>query len=134
MKSLNQVTVLGNIVRDLDLKNTSNGKSVISFSLALNRSYKDGTGEWKESVDFVDVVAYGFLADNLYQYSGKGKKVLVQGRLSSRSWEKDGRKYSKLEVFAENIIYLSVLDKKEKEDTVYPVNEDEPINLDDIPF
>lgn len=153
-RSLNQVTIMGNLTRDPELRQTPNGQSVCSFSLALNRSYKDASGEWQEATDYIDVVAWATLAERVAQYLTKGRRALVQGRLQSRSWEQDGVKRSKVEVLANDVTFLDSRGGGEGGDSVdqSPVSEtpkpsknnkkdvviedigDEPINLDDIPF
>jgi single-strand DNA-binding protein len=158
-RSLNQVTLMGNLTRDPELRQTPSGQSVTSFSLALNRSYKDSSGEWQEATDYIDVVCWGPLAERVAQYLSKGRRCLVQGRLQSRSWEQDGQKRNKVEVLANDVTFLdsrgggddsgsydsgasssSASDdkptpsKKKKDDVVIEDIGDEPINLDDIPF
>jgi single-strand DNA-binding protein len=161
-RSLNQVTLMGNLTRDPELRQTPSGQSVTSFSLALNRSYKDASGEWQEATDYVDIVCWGPLAERVAQYLSKGRRCLVQGRLQSRSWEQDGQKRSKVEVLANDVTFLdsrgggegesggnyggnnSAADeapaekpkpsKKAKDDVVIEDIGDQPINLDDIPF
>lgn len=163
-RSLNQVTLMGNLTRDPELRQTPNGQNVTSFSLALNRSYKDASGEWQEATDYVDIVCWGPLAERVAQYLSKGRRCLVQGRLQSRSWEQDGQKRSKVEVLANDVTFLDsrggdseptnngsveaegqsvVKDseskpkaskKAKKDDVVIEDIGDEPINLDDIPF
>ncbi len=157
-RSLNQVILMGNLTRDPELRQTPNGQSVVSFSLALNRSYKDASGEWKEATDYIDIVAWANLAERVAQYLSKGRRCLVQGRLQSRSWEQDGQKRSKVEVLANDVTFLDsrggaggddnsgsdstpgVEDKPKpsksakKDDVVIEDIGDEPINLDDIPF
>jgi single-strand DNA-binding protein len=152
-RSLNQVTLMGNLTRDPELRQTPTGQSVCSFSLALNRSYKDASGEWKEATDYVDVVAWANLGERVAQYVTKGRRVLIQGRLQSRSWEQDGAKRSKVEILANDVTFLDArgsdsegpsestpaskpaTKKAAKEDSVVidDIGE-EPINLDDIPF
>src|SRR3954465_168922 len=105
-RSLNQVTLMGNLTRDPELRQTPNGQSVTSFSLALNRSYKDASGEWQEATDYIDIVCWGPLAERGAQYLSKGRRCLVQGRLQSRSWEQDGAKRSKVEVLANDVTFL----------------------------
>ena len=106
-RSFNQVTLMGNLTRDPELRQTPNGQSVCSFSLALNRSYKDNsTNEWKEATDFVDVTAWAALGERVAQYCQKGKQALVSGRLQSRAWEQDGQKRSKVEVVANDVTFL----------------------------
>jgi len=163
-RSLNQVTLMGNLTRDPELRQTPTGQNVCSFSLALNRSYKDQSGEWQEATDYIDIVAWGPLAERVSQYLSKGRRCLVQGRLQSRSWEQEGQKRSKVEVLANDVTFLdsrgggeggegggynggasssaspspSSSDKpkpsKKKDDVVIEDVGDEPINLDDIPF
>jgi single-strand DNA-binding protein len=155
-RSVNQVILLGNLTRDPELRQIPSGQSVCSFTLALNRSYKGGDGEWQEATDFIDVVAWAQLGERVAQYLSKGRRCLVQGRLQSRSWEQDGQKRSKVEVNASDVTFLdsprggagddadSANDvsatasktknsKKTDEVTIEDIG-DEPINLDDIPF
>lgn len=105
-RSFNQVTLMGNLTRDPELRSTPNGQSVCNFGLALNRSYKNAEGEWVEATDFVDIVAWGPLGERVAQYLTKGRPALVAGRLQSRSWEQDGNKRSKLEVVAQDVTFL----------------------------
>lgn len=105
-RSLNQVTLMGNLTRDPELRQTPTGQNVTSFSLALNRSYKDQSGEWQEATDYIDIVCWGPLAERVSQYLSKGRRCLVQGRLQSRSWEQDGNKRSKVEVLANDVTFL----------------------------
>lgn len=149
-RSFNQVVLMGNLTRDPELRQIPSGQSVCSFSLALNRSYKDGEGNWQEATDFVDVVAWAQLAERVAQYVTKGRPVLVSGRLQSRSWEQDGQKRSKLEVVAQDVTFLgsrgsegpeapaaappSANKSGKDKEPVIDEGSDEPINLDDIPF
>jgi single-strand DNA-binding protein len=105
-RSVNQVILLGNLTRDPELRQTPSGQSVVSFSLALNRAYKTQSGEWQEATDYIDVVAWGPLAERVAQYLNKGRRALVQGRLQSRTWEKDGQKHSKVEVLANDVTFV----------------------------
>jgi len=105
-RSLNQVTLMGNLTRDPELRQTPTGQSVTNFSLALNRAYKDQSGEWQEVTDYVDIVCWGPLAERVAQYMSKGRRCLVQGRLQSRSWEQDGAKRNKVEVLANDVTFL----------------------------
>ena len=153
-RSVNQVILMGNLTRDPELRQTPSGQSVVSFSLALNRSYKDQSGEWQEATDYIDVAAWGPLAERVAQYMTKGRRCLVQGRLQSRSWEQDGQKRSKVEVLASDVTFLDGRGEggegssagsfggsnngggssSKKDDVVIEDIGDEPINLDDIPF
>lgn len=115
-KSINQVILMGNLTRDPELKVTPNDQSVTNFSLALNRSYKGADGEWQEATDYVDVVAWGKLAEQVSGMLGKGSRAVVAGRLQSRSWETDGVKKSKVEVLATDVTFL---DKQEDNEQPY---------------
>lgn len=154
-RSFNQVTLMGNLTRDPELRTTPNGASVCSFSLALNRSFKSANGDWQEATDYIDIVAWGPLGERVAQYLSKGRPALVSGRLQSRSWEQDGQKRSKVEVVANDVTFLGgpggsgsapasddsaapaakkTAAKKKDEEVVIEDIGDEPINLDDIPF
>ena len=156
-RSFNQVILMGNLTRDPELRATSNGQSVCNFSLALNRSYKDASGNWQEATDYIDVIAWGPLGERVQQYVTKERPVLVSGRLQNRTWEQDGQKRSKVEVVAQDVTFLggagggdngnytggagssggdssSRPPAKKKDDVVIEDVGDEPINLDDIPF
>jgi len=158
-RSFNQVILMGNLTRDPELRATPNGQSVCSFSLALNRSYKGADGNWQEATDYIDIVAWGPLGERVSQYLSKGRPCLVNGRLQSSTWEKDGVKRSKVEVNASDVTFLGGAQGSERGEAgeggsanyeskapsaspkpakkAAPVIEeigDEPINLDDIPF
>jgi len=105
-RSFNQVTLMGNLTRDPELRTTPNGQSVCSFSLALNRSYKSASGDWQEVTDYIDVVAWAALGERVAQYLTKGRPALVSGRLQSRSWEQEGQKRTKVEVVANDVTFL----------------------------
>jgi single-strand DNA-binding protein len=161
MKSVNMAVLMGNMTRDAELRYTPNGKAVASFGLAVNRVFKDASGERQSSVDFFDIVAWGKLAEIISQYGKKGKGVHVIGRLQNRSWEaQDGSKRNKTEVVATDISLVGAkgevadvpvtdegvdepapeeLPAKEKEtEEKGPKKEgkakEEEINIDDIPF
>lgn len=160
-RSFNQVILMGNLTRDPELRQTPNGHSVASFGLALNRSYKGSDGNWQEATDFIDVVAWGPLGERVSQYLAKGRQCLVNGRLQSRSWEQDGQKRNKVEVVAQDVTFLggpggggsgdsggsstgnsspaskpapAKSSSGKKDDVVIEDIDDDPINLDDIPF
>jgi len=98
---------MGNLTRDPELRQTPTGQQVCSFSLALNRAYKDSkTDEWVETTDYIDIVAWGQLGERVAQYLQKGRRCLVQGRIQSRSWEQEGQKRSKVEVLANEVTFL----------------------------
>ena len=109
-KSVNQVTLLGNITKDLELKYTPQGTAVVNFSIATNRSYKDKTtDEWKDIAEFTNVVFWGKSAEVISQYCKKGNKLFVQGRLQTRSWDdkETGKKRYLTEVFGNEFTLLT---------------------------
>lgn len=105
-RSFNQAILMGNLTRDPEVRTTPSGQSVCSFSLALNRVWKDQSGQQQEAVDYIDVVAWGQLGERVGQYLQKGRRCLVTGRLQSRSWEQDGQKRNKVEVLATDVTFL----------------------------
>ena len=99
------VTLIGNITRDPELRFTPSGQATASFGLAVNRRWQNRqTQEWEEATSFFDVVCWRDLADNVSESLQKGARVIVNGRLEQRSWEdQDGNKRSKVEVVADEI-------------------------------
>ena len=101
---MNTTIVVGNLTRDPELRYTTNGVAVAKFGLAVNRSYTNRTGERVEQTDFFTINAWRSLAENAAQSLHKGDRVLVSGRLQSRSWEaEDHTKHSTVEIEAEDI-------------------------------
>jgi single-strand DNA-binding protein len=108
MNSLNKVQLIGNLTANAEIRETPNGQKVASFSIATNRTWKDASGMKQEQVEFHNISAWGGLATIIEQYTSKGKKVYIEGRLQTRSWDDQaGQKKYKTEVVAENIILLS---------------------------
>jgi single-strand DNA-binding protein len=107
MFSLNRATILGNLTRDPELRQTPSGQSVTSFGVATNRSWTGTDGQKQEQVEFHNVVAWGKLAEICNQYLAKGRKVYVEGRLQTRDWEgQDGVRRYRTEIVAESVIIL----------------------------
>lgn len=107
MKSLNKVQLIGNLTRDPELKYTPNGAAVCTISLATNRSWTTDTGEKKDEADFHRLVAWNKLAEICGQLLKKGRKIYVEGRLSTRSWQdKDGQTKYMTEVVLSDMILL----------------------------
>lgn len=104
MRGFSKAIITGNLTRDPELRTTPNGTSVCSFSVAVNRVYKDTSGEQKEDVSFIDCSAWGKLGEMIAQYAKKGSGVLVSGRLDQRSWEdkNTGQKRSRVEIVVED--------------------------------
>lgn len=104
MTDFNQAIILGNLTRDPEIRVTPNGQTVASFSVATNRRWTNQAGEPQEQVEFHNVVAWRKLAEICGQILYKGRKVLVVGRLQTRSWEgQDGVKRYSTEIVADHI-------------------------------
>lgn len=101
--NLNKVLILGNVTRDPELRAMPNGGNVASLGIATNRTWKDKAGQKQQEAEFHNVVAFGKLADIIGQYAKKGALLLIEGRLKTQSWEKDGIKRYKTEIIAENM-------------------------------
>jgi single-strand DNA-binding protein len=106
-KSLNKVTLIGNLTRDPELRYTPQGTAVCTFSLATNRQWTTDSGEKKEDAEFHRVVAWNKLAEICSQLLKKGRKVYVEGRLQTRSWQgQDGQNRYTTEVVISDMILL----------------------------
>ncbi len=100
---LNKVFLYGNLTRDPELRAMPNGNNVVSFSLATNLVFKDREGNKKEKVEFHNVVVFGPQAESISKWLKKGSGALVEGRIETRTWEKDGQKHYRTEIVAENV-------------------------------
>ena len=107
-RSLNKVMLIGNVTRDPELRYTPNGTAVCSFGLATNRSWMpEGGTERREEAEFHKLVAWNKLAELCSQLITKGRKVYIEGRLQSRSWETpDGEKRNATEIVIEDMMLL----------------------------
>lgn len=100
----NSVHISGNVTRDIQVRNTRSGKSVVRFSVAVNRAYTDSNGEEKQIADYVNVQAWGTLAENIGASVFKGSRVVVTGRWSTRSYDgADGEKKYVTDVVADDV-------------------------------
>ena len=107
MASLNKVLLIGNLTKDPELRYTPNGTAVANLRLAVNRKFKDRSGELKEDTCFITVTAWDKQAEICNQYLQKGRAVFVEGILQSRSWDTpEGQKRSTIDVRAERIQFL----------------------------
>lgn len=104
-RSLNKVILIGHIGRDAETTFTPSGTAVTKFSLATSRNWKDKqSGEWKEETDWHNIVLWQ--QEKVGEYLKKGKQVCVEGRIQTRSWEKDGVKHYATDIVAENVLLL----------------------------
>jgi len=108
MASFNKVILAGNLTRDPELRYTPQGRAVARITLAVNRTWKNETGETKEEVSFVDVDVWGRQAEVISQYMKKGRPLLVEGRLKQDTWEdkNTNQKQSKLKVVLEGFTFI----------------------------
>ena len=116
MANLNKVFLIGNLTRDPELRYTPGGTAVANLGIAVNRKFKDSSGELKEEVCFLTVTVWDKQAEACCQYLQKGKPVFVEGVLQSRFWETpEGQKRSAIDVRAERVQFLgSYSSNKEK--------------------
>lgn len=107
MPGLNKVMLIGNLGADPELRFTQNGTAVANFRIACTRSYTNRDGERTEATEWVTIVAWRGLAENVGQYLSKGRPVYVEGRLQTRQWEdRDGNNRYTTEVVANDIQFL----------------------------
>jgi single-strand DNA-binding protein len=138
---MNKAILVGNLTRDVELRNTASGKIVASFGLATNERYTDTNGDKVEKVEFHNIVAWGKTAELLAKYCSKGKKVLIVGKLQTQTYEgQDGVKRYKTEIIANEIEFLSPKEvakqgeMNENEPDEKEMKEDEEIKIENIPF
>lgn len=145
-KSINQVILMGRLTRDPEQRSTPSGKTIVSFSIAVDR------GGQEDAADFFNINAWEKLGELVMQYLSKGRRVLVQGRLRQDRWDdkETGKKQSRIEVTASDVTFLDGpsagaasaddLDapkksySKKTEDVVIEDIDDKPIDLSEIPF
>lgn len=135
---INKAILIGNITKDIELKALQNGTKVASFSIATNRTYKDTHGNKQESVEYHNIVSFGKQAEVIAQYCNKGDSIYVEGRITTRSWDKEGVKMYRTEITLENFQFGNKKENKpvekveEKErDAVDPIS---GVDTSEIPF
>lgn len=145
-RSINQVILMGRLTRDPEQRTTTTGKTIASFSIAVDRGGQD------DAADFFDITAWEKLGELVMQYLGKGRRVLVQGRLRQDSWDdkETGKKRSRVEVTATDVTFLDGPNgdggsapqsdaprqntTSKSKDVVIDDIDDKPIDLSEIPF
>ncbi len=114
MPDINSVTIAGNLTSDPTLRQTTNGTPVANFYIASNRKFKDNSGQSRDTVCFVGVVAWYKLADSCHEHLKKGSAVLVEGELQSRTWKDEGGGHSNVvEIKARRIQFLNRLPRRD---------------------
>ena len=152
---LNKAMIYGNLTRDPEMKALPSGMNVTTFSIATNRVYNDRDGKRQESTDFHNIVVFGRQAETVHQYLKKGSGAFVEGRLQTRSWEKDGQKQYRTEIVADRVQFgpkgggapagegssqsnsntgNSSSGSNKQEQPAAPDYPEEEINPEDIPF
>lgn len=111
---LNQVVMVGRIVKDPEVKELENGSKVSNVTIAVPRSFKNADGEYE--TDFVDCTLWGNIAENTAEYCKKGDIVGVKGRIQTKVIENDGEKRKNTEVVAEKVTFLTSAKEKDKEE------------------
>lgn len=143
-RSINQVILMGRLTRDPEQRTTTTGKTIVSFSIAVDRGGQD------DQADFFNVTAWEKLGELVMQYLSKGRRVLVQGRLRQDSWDdkESGQKRSRVEVTATDVTFLdgpsgdsqgastqgATASPRKTEDVAPSDIDDKPIDLSEIPF
>ncbi|MCF7811292.1 single-stranded DNA-binding protein [bacterium] len=108
MPDINNVIIVGNLIKDPIIRSTTNGTPVANFTIASNRKFKDNFGQWKEDVCFIGIVAWYKLAESCAENLHKGSAVLVEGELQSRQWRTDDGHYRNVvEIKARRIQFLN---------------------------
>ena len=109
MANLNKVMLIGNLTRDPELRVTPKGTAICTFSLAVNRKFRDESGADREEVTYVDIEAWGKAGENISKYCTKGRPLFVEGRLRLDQWEDKNtkEKRSRMKVVCENFQFLS---------------------------
>ena len=128
---MNKSILMGRITKDLELKTTQSGVSVLSFTIAVDRKYKDANGN--KVTDFINIVAWRNTAEFIAKHFGKGRMILVVGELQVRQYESDGQKRYVTEVVTDEVHFTG--EKKEEAPTSAMPDYGMPVpNDDDLPF
>lgn len=127
-RSVNKVLLLGNVGKDPEIRSTQGGTMVANFSLATTDRQKDKDGNWQDRTEWHNLVTFGRTSEIVRDYVAKGSKVYVEGRIQSRTWEKDGQKHYRTEVIVNELVLLSGGEKRES------MPDSRPVDDSDIPF
>ena len=136
---LNRATIVGNLTRSPEMKALPNGSNVTSVSLATNRVWNDKDGNKQEAVDYHNIIVFGKQAESVAKYLTKGSQALIEGRLQTRSYDKDGQKQYRTEIVADRVQFGSkpstpAVKPAASADTAVPDYPEEEIDPSDIPF
>ena len=143
MLGVNRVTLLGNLGADPDVKKTAGGQSMTLFNLATSNAWTNKEGQRQEHTEWHRIVVWGKLAETCAEYLSKGRKVYIEGRLQTRSWEDDkNQKRYATEIVASQVLFLNSPEKKSYDSahpSTYPKEGDfsgnsKQNNAENIPF
>lgn len=138
--NINKAVLYGNLTRAPESRALPSGESVVNFSVATNRAYKNKAGEKQEATEFHNCVAFGRTGEVIAQYVKKGDPIYVEGRLQTRSWEVEGVKHYRTEVVVESFQFGPKAKSEPEEEDQSPKEEvaikypDEEIDPESIPF
>ncbi|MBP6880445.1 single-stranded DNA-binding protein [Candidatus Saccharibacteria bacterium] len=154
-KGFNQVTIMGNLTKDPETRSTPSGQSVTNLSIAVNRSWTGKDGQVQDSVDYFDCVAWSKAGEIIAQYTQKGSKLLLSGRLQTRNWEdKNGSKHKSVEIVVTDFNFMDpagggnrggsspssssnnagAQQAPSNETPTDDIDADKPVDLSEIPF
>ena len=136
MKDINQVTLVGRLTRDPELKYATSGTAILGFDIAVNRSVKKGDN-WTDEASFFNCTLFGKQAEAVSKYMEKGKQVAVAGELTQDRWERDGQKHSRVKIICNSLQLLGGKSEGKQDTTERMVRDtfDTPENFEsDIPF
>jgi|SRR3954449_602666 len=135
MAGLCKAVIIGNLGGDPEMRYTGAGRAFTTFSVACNRTFTTAAGERKEETEWFRVIAGGKLAEVCSQYLSKGRRVYVEGRLSTRTWEgADGQKRFSVEVSANEVQILDTKPRDDMQDGGHALEPEDAGDLDSIPF
>lgn len=103
MSDINSVVLIGRLTRDIELRYSASGFAIGKTAIAVNQNKKDASGNWTTIGHFFDVTILGKTAENVSKYVKKGSQIGINGHLELQQWEKDGNKYSKVVIVADNV-------------------------------
>ncbi|HYD16477.1 MAG TPA: single-stranded DNA-binding protein [Candidatus Nanoarchaeia archaeon] len=108
MKSVNKAILIGTLGRDPEVRSTPNGTNVAKFSIATNERYKDRDGEWQDRTEWHNIVCWQRLAEIVRDYTHKGDRIYIEGRLQTSSWDdkQTGEKKYRTEVIASDLVLI----------------------------
>lgn len=148
--NFNKAIIAGNLTDDPEKSATDSGTTVVNFSVATNRYFTDNSGEKQQRTEYHDVVFFGKTAENIAKYLSKGSSVMIEGRIQTRSWDgQDGKTRYNTEIIGQNIQFGPKASNQKqgkptknsnknqgnnKEEDIPVIEEDDDIDVEDIPF